>query len=353
MRPKDGVLAAYWLGFFAPNPDAQKEAAEIEAFKRIAQTNAPDCEMMEHVIALKALGLRSAESVDYWKRLAQRTPNVWERHQIVINAYGRWGEKFLPAALELLKMDTAQYVQWELLNGNLEMRQGREYRNYWDIWIPADVLLVLQFDDAQWRPPMDTAQLDVMLDWLDAGARPRDPVVLNHMIFHLLAFSSGDDTRRLLRIFDKLPQRNENWWILQPLRDPTALPVLTYWSTLPAPPNQQEILKHLVENLSNEHAKRETKTKACCEATEACLIEQVKQNAPPATLVKYEIHSEEDARRWLNIGASHEPEIKVRYADDLKRAAIVRRPDGSEERWEYLYDCWREADAPAQDGPAH
>ncbi len=50
-----------------------------------------NCEMMEHVIALKALALRSAESVDYWKRLAQDTPNVWERHQIVINAFGRWG----------------------------------------------------------------------------------------------------------------------------------------------------------------------------------------------------------------------------------------------------------------------
>jgi hypothetical protein len=250
------ALAAYWLGFFAPNPDPKKEAAELHALESMAQTNAGGCEMMEHVIALKSLAMRSAESADYWKRLAQRTPNVWERHQIVINAWARWGRKFAPAALELLKTDGAQYVQWELLNGNLETRQGRGYRNYWDIWIPADVLAVLQFDDAQGPAAMEPAELDAMLDWLEAGARPRDAVVLNHMIYHLAAFTSGDDTRRLLRVFDKLPGRNQNWWILQTLRDPEALPLLQYWSTLPAPRDQQEILEHTIGSLVSRSASR-------------------------------------------------------------------------------------------------
>ena len=80
------ALAAYWLGFFAPNPDPKKEAAELHALESMAHTNTVSCEMMEHVIALKSLAMRSAESVDYWKRLAQSTPNVWERHQIVIDA---------------------------------------------------------------------------------------------------------------------------------------------------------------------------------------------------------------------------------------------------------------------------
>ena len=250
------ALAAYWLGFFAPNPDPKKEAAELQALETLAHTNTGGCEMMEHVIALKSLAMRSAESVDYWKRLAQSTPNVWERHQIVINAWGRWGGKFAPAALELLKTDGAQYVQWELLNGNLETRQGREYRNYWDIWIPADVLAVLQFDDAQGPSAMEPAELDAMLDWLVADARPRDAVVLNHMIYHLAAFTSGDDTRRLLRVFDKLPGRNQNWWILQTLRDPEALPLLQYWSTLPAPRDQQEILEHTIGSLVSRSASR-------------------------------------------------------------------------------------------------
>jgi hypothetical protein len=328
------ALAAYWLGFFAPNLDPNKETAELQALENFSRARTPSCEMTEHVIALKSLALRSAETRDYWKRLAQRTPNVWERHQIVIDAFARWGQKFAPAALDLLKADPAQYVQWELLNGNLETRQGRPYRNYWDIWIPANVLVVLAFDEAQRRPPLDQAQLGTMLDWLDSGARPRDPWVLNHMIYHLAEFTSGDDTRRLLRVFNTLPQRNQNWWILQTLRDPAALPLLVYWSTLPAPKDQQEMLNRVIAGLSNRPPGRETVAKGCCEATEECLLRQVRRGSPAPALASAEIHSEEKAQQWLNPGATAVGEIKVRYTDELKRSAIVRGADGAEENWQ-------------------
>lgn len=340
------IMAAYSLGFFSPNPDSNKEAAELQALEDIARKNKATCEMMEHVIALKSLGLRSAETVDYWKRLARRTPNVWERHQIVINAFGRWGGKFAPAALDLLKTDTAQYVQWELLNGNLETRQGREYRNYWDIWIPADVLVVLEYDDAQGRPAMEQTDLDAMLDWLEAGARPRDAVVLNHMIYHLAEFTSGDDTRRLLRVFNMLPERNQNWWILQTLRDPAALPLLRYWSTLPAPNDQKEMLDHTIGSLGSRSPSRGASSESCCEATTACLLQQVRHSATSAALADGEIHSEEEARQWLNGGATPAGRFKIRYADELKRSAIVTRGDGTREHWQYLYDCWRRVDQP-------
>jgi hypothetical protein len=347
------ALAAYWLGFFAPNPDPKKEAAELQALENLAHTNTGGCEMMEHVIALKSLAMRSAESVDYWERLAQSTPNVWERHQIVINAWGRWGGKFAPAALELLKTDGAQYVQWELLNGNLETRQGREYRNYWDIWIPADVLAVLQFDDAQRPAAMEPAELDAMLDWLEAGARPRDAVVLNHMIYHLAAFTSGDDTRRLLRLFDKLPDRNQNWWILQTLRDPAALPLLKYWSALPAPKDQQGILEHLIGSLSTRSPNRAAASKLCCEATEVCLLQHVRHNEMANGVAVAEIHSEQDALKWLDGGPTPAEEFKIHYADELKRSALLGRSDGTEEHWEYLYDCWQRTDKAPDSLSAH
>ena len=340
------ALAAYWLGFLAPNIDPNKEVAELQALETLARTNTGSCEMMEHVIALKALGLRSAESVSYWKNLAQRTPNVWERHQIVINAFGRWGRAFAPAALDLLKTDGAQYVQWELLIGNLETRQGREYRNYWDIWIPADVLVTQQFDDAQRKPPMEQKEVDAMLDWLDAGARPRDDVVLNHTIYHLAEFTSGDDTRRLLRIFNALPQRNQNWWILQMLRDPAALPLLQYWSTLPAPSDQQQMLAHVIERLANVKPGNAKAPAACCAATEECLLQQVRQNTAAVVAADTQIHSEEEAVKWLADGVTAE-KFTVRYTDDLKRSAVVRRGDGAEEKWQYLYDCWRRTDTPS------
>ena len=341
------AVAAYWLGFFAPNIDPSRETAELQALENLARINTANCEMMEHVIALKSLALRSAESVDYWKRLALRTTDGWERHQIVINAFGRWGRKFAPAALDLLKTDTSQYVQWELLNGNLETRQGREYRNYWDIWIPANVLVVLEFNGSPGRPEMKQADLDAMLDWLEAGARPRDSVVLNHMIYHLAEFTSGDDTRRLLQIFNALPQRNENWWILQTLRDPAALPLLKYWSTLPAPENQQETLNYTIGRLGNLSPRRGANSGACCEATEECLLQQVRHSAASGALADVEIHSEEEAHKWLNTNATPAGEFKIRYADELKRSAIVHRSDGTEEHWQYLYDCWRRADQPS------
>jgi hypothetical protein len=342
------AMAAYWMGYLAPNIDPNKETAELQALEKLARTNSGSCEMMEHVIALKALGLRSAETPQYWKRAAERTENVWERHQIVINGFGRWGRAFAPAALELLKTDSAQYVQWELLNGNLETRQGREYRNYWDIWIPANTLVVQEFDDSQGRPSMEQKELDAMLDWLDAGARPRDPVVLNHMIYHLLGFTDGSDTRRLLTIFDGLPGRNEKWWILQPLRDPSSLPLLKYWSTLPAPRDQQEMLAHTIGNLEGLAGKSAKAVEACCEATEECLLQHVR-NAPAASgaaggAADGDIRSEEEAREWLRRGAEPVGQIKIEYADELKRTATVRRADGTEEHWQYLYDCWQSTD---------
>jgi hypothetical protein len=338
------VLAAYWLGFFPSNIDPSKETAELQALERIARTNASGCEMMEHVIALKSLGLRSAKTIPYWKSLAQLTPNVWERHQIVINAWGRWGRSFAPAALDLLKSDPAQYVQWELLNGNLETRQGREYRNYWDIWIPADVLVVLEHDNSNGFHTMDPKDLDAMLDWIDAGARPQDPFVLNHMIYHLAEFTSDDDTRRLLRIFNALPERNQNWWILQTLRDPAALPLLKYWSTLPTPPDQEQMLQHTIDALENRSVNTKGGSAACCEATEECLLQQLRHGSPPAAMPAAEIHSEAQAREWLNDGATTGGNFSIRYSDELKRSAVVRRSDGAEEHWQYLYDCWHKTD---------
>lgn len=352
-----GVLAAYWLGYFPPNLDPNKEVAELQALEEIVRTNTGSCEMMEHVIALKALGLRSAETVDYWKRLAERTPNVWERHQIVIDGFGRWGRNFVPAAMELLKTDPAQYVQWELLDGSLDLREGCEYRDYWDIWIPADILVVQQRDESKGVLALEPKELDAMLAWLGAGARPRDPVVLNHLIYHLAEFTSGDDTRRLLRIFNMLPQRNQNWWILQTLRDPVALPLLAYWSTLPAPQDQKDMLLHTIDALQRRRPNRAA-SPVCCEATEACLLQQLKNSAAAAASAQNQpqqtaIHSEEEARRWLQDVEPAGGGFKIRYVDELKRSAIVGRSDGTQENWQYLYDCWRNTGQPSSAAAAH
>ncbi|MGD0956391.1 MAG: hypothetical protein ABR953_06115 [Candidatus Acidiferrales bacterium] len=347
------VMASYWLGFFAPNIDPNKEVAEIQALEAIVHTNTPNCEMMEHVIALKSLGLRSAKTVDYWKRLALATDNAWERHQIVINTWGRWGRKFAPAALDLLKTDSAQYVQWELLDGNLDTRMGRTYRDYWDIWIPPNVLLVQQEDDAAGPPKMSETDLNALLAWLESGARPQDPWVSNHFLYHLAGLVSDDDTFRVLRLFNAHPQRDQNWWIVQHLRDPAALPILRYWSTLPAPQNQQEMLQAAIKNLENRSQHPSAPAKACCGPTEDCLRQQLSRSAAEAGAPDVAIHSEEEARAWLRGKAAPPNDFAIRYTDDLKRAAIVSRKNGAEEHWQYLYDCWRNTDQQLKSEAAH
>lgn len=338
------AMAAYWLGFFAPSIDPNKEVADQQALEAIVHKNTPDCEMMEHVIALKSLALRSPKSVAYWNRLARQTSNVWERHQIVINAWGRFGRKFAPAALDLLKTEPAQYIQWELLNGNLQTRQDYVYRDYWDIWIPANILVPMEFPEGGRRPPqpkMDEADLNALLQWLESVARPKDPWVYNHMLYHLADFVSGDDTRRLLRFFNAHPERAKNYWIIEHLKDPAALPLLEYWSTLPAPPDQLEVLKGLIARLDNRSRGSSPATRACCEATEICLLDHLTHAEPQPCI---EIHSEKDAQAWLHSTSAAASDFNIAYTDDSKHSATVTFKAGLDQHWEFIYGCWRRTD---------
>jgi hypothetical protein len=351
------VMAAYWLGYFPPNIDPNKQVAEIQALEAIFHTNnggppagEAGCEMMEHVIALKSLGLRAAKSPAYWQRLVQQTTNVWEQHQIVINAWSRAGAKFAPTALDMLGTVPAQYVQWELLDGNLDTRMGEPYRTYWDIWMPANILLVQQEDDLQRAPgasAMDETNLNTLLAWLESGKRPQDQWVWNHLIYHLAALVAGDDTFRLLRLFDALPQRNQSWWIVQNLRDPATLPVLRYWATLAAPQSQQQMIEGAITRLQNAaaHPPAGAKSAACCGPTEDCLRQQLSASAlAVGDASAPEIHSDDEARAWLARKSAPPEEFAIRFTDDLKRSAIVSRAGAPDEHWQYLYDCWRDVD---------
>jgi hypothetical protein len=380
-----GVMAAYWLGFFPKNIDPNKQVAEIQALEALVHTNSGSCEMMEHVIALKSLALRAARSPAYWQRLASQTTNVWEQHQIVINAWGSWGAKFAPAALDMLATAPAQYVQWELLDGNLDTRMGEKYRTYWDIWMPANIILVQKEDEVLRAPgpeSMNETNINILLSWLESGKRPQDQWVWNHLIYHLGDFVSGDDTFRLLRLFNALPQRDQSWWILQTLRDPAALPILRYWATLPSPSaadkSQQQMLLGVITRLQNAaaHPPFGAKSAACCGPTEDCLRQQLSAaaiaspanavppsvgasgaavpsanppvtSAAPSASATLEIHSEQEARAWLAQKSAPPAAFAIRFTDDLHRSATVSRTGSPDQHWQYLYDCWRNVDGTA------
>ncbi len=339
------AMAAYWLGYFPPNSNAAQEQAELAALMTLYQNKGPHCDFMARLIAIKSLGLRSAEGINYWATLLRTEPQIWLRHQILINAFARFGRQFAPAALDLLASEPSQYIQWQLMQGNIETRMGQRFRTYWDMWIPVGLQFLVVFPDPGHQGTMSAADQDQLLRWLESGHRPQDRVVLNHMLYALASETRGRNTRQLLTVFNNFPDRNKNWWILAPLEDASALPLLKYYATLPAPNDQHQQLAALIENLQRRNNEPERKKATCCEPTAACLRSILGDER-----VQQTIRSEQSARAWL-AGSSSTTTYRISFSGPLNRTAVVHRPGKDDQHWQYLYDCWRRTDLAASRQP--
>lgn len=337
------ALAAYWLGFFLPNPDRAIEKKELSALKKLYENRNPNCDFMARLIAIKSLGLRSPETINYWNGLLQQEPLIMLRHQILINAFSHYGRNFAPKALDLLVSEPSQYIQWQLMQGNIETREGQRFRSYWDMWIPVGLQFMLVFPTPGHLEKMSSADQDDLLRWLEAGHRPRDRVVTKHTIYALMSQTRGQNTRRLLAIFNDLADRNSNWWILMPLEDASALPLLNFYQTLPSPDDQHQELVSTIERLEK-RPKNSVKGQPCCEATEACLRTILGEGEGAGE--EQTITSEAKARLWLNGGLA-KAAFKIEFSGPLQRAATVHEQHRSDQHWEYIYDCWRRTDATA------
>lgn len=340
------ALAAYWLGYFPPSEVPAQERSEVSALRSLYANKNPGCDYMGRIIALKSLGLRSAETLNYWSDILQKEQDAWLRHQALINAFGHYGRQFAPSALDLLGSEPSQYMQWQLMQGNIETRQGQRYRSYWDIWIPVTLQFMLVFPDPGHRDKMSLADQEDLLRWLELGHHPQDRVVFNHMIYDLLPQTRGDNARRLLTFFNSLPDRDHNWWILMPLEDASALPLLRYYETLPAPENQHEQLLGIISRMERIQAMPQ-KTAMCCEPTQQCLRSLLQNNAPGDV----KIDSEQTARAWLNGAQEPKTSYDIALSGPLERTATVHRSHGLDEHWEYLYDCWRRTDSATVQAP--
>jgi hypothetical protein len=109
----------------------------------------------------------------------------------------------------------------------------------------------------------------------------------------------------------------------------------------------------VIASFENRGSAKVTPSAACCQVTEACLLQQLRRSAAPAAQLDAQIHSEDEAHKWLADGAAPASDITIRYAGELKRPAVVRRADGTEENWQYLYDCWRNTGNPFGSATAH
>jgi hypothetical protein len=331
-------LAVYWLSFFPKNPDAKQEKAELDALKGMFRRQGVGCGWIDHLLALKALGLRSAETSVYWANLFKSEKDLWSRKQVALIAWARWGKEFNPYALEALKTEPAQYVAWELWHGNIETRQGRSFRTYWDMWLPVTLQFHLDYEVGGTNSvsPQDISGL---LQWLKAGNRPHDAWVTNAMLQRIGRFVRDDDMRVYLSLFDTMPGRQQNLTLLNEVEDAQALPLLKYWVGLPGAPDGKQQLQYNIDRLESRQKRAPA---ACCEPSEACLRQRVARDAAPARIT-----NEKEAHEWLIAPPAAKARFSVRFTDDLKRSAEVDGKGGARQTWEFLYGCWRRTDAVA------
>lgn len=328
------ALAVYFLGFLADAEDPQQNGAELDLLRSL--TRSP-C-FHTRYFAIRALALRSAESIGFWTGLLRGEEDGWQRAQVARIAFARFGREFSTTALGLLAEEAVQYVQWELMHGCLETREGARFRDYWDIWQPTTLVFRLYFPEGGGREVAE-AELDEILSWLETGARPRHPWVLNHLLYRLAGKVSGRHTVRYLRIVDRLPEKAEQWWSLSGLSDAGALPLLRYWLAASAQGPQRDQLEKLIVRLETPRADTAiASTQTCCRPTGECLLSWIR--AFPAGHAAHPISSAEEARAWLDQDAATAPEPRIRFTDSLGRRAVVTLGLGREERWEHLYGCW-------------
>ncbi len=325
------AMATYLLGFFSNNDDHAE--AEIE---RLRELSGLSC-FYTRFFARRALALRSGETPEYWIAQYRKEKDAWQRAQLVRILLAYYGKDVLAATLELLKTEPSQYVQWELMHGNIEIREGADWRGYWDIWLTPTLQFRLNHSNAAGDLPEQ--DLDELLSWLESGAIPQDKVVRNHLLYALGRSVNGPDSRRLLGVFNNLGDKQENWWILATINDPEVLPLLYYWRQ--QGDDERQTLTGIINRLESRLQNRGPSGKgACCQPTRECLEEHLGSIANQEVI----LNNEDEVTEWLQAGQA-EDGFRIEFQDTLQRIAVVSRPDDKPaEEWQHLFGCWRKVD---------
>ena len=320
-------VAVYLLGFFAPAADPAQERAELEALRRVTRFQR-SC-FYNRFFAIRSLALRSPETIDFWVDLYRNENDAWQRAQLVRIGFARFGRDFLATALKLLADEPVQYVQWELAHGNIELREGAKWRDYWDIWLTLTLQFRLDFPEG--TGAMSDDDLAALLDWLETGAYPQHPWVRNHLLYGMARHVDGKLVRRFLRVFDAHPEKTANWWVLGPMSDPQALPLLRYWATLETDDQQRDELERNIRGMesrlpdSSGSAGGSGSAISCCEPTRACLVAAVGTPTVDSVPIAV-IETEEQAQAWLRGDPIDiAPPPPPRPADHVSRCAAAYR----------------------------
>lgn len=328
------TLAVYFLGFLAAAAEDDREASELAELRRLA---ALPC-FMTRYFAVRALALRSVETPSFWAERFAAEQDAWQRAQLARVGFSRLGTSFPATALEWLADEPSQYVQWELMHGNVERREGARFRTAWDLWDHPTLQMHLNFPTG--GSEMQMADLEALIAWLESGRRPQNPFVHNHLLYGIARHTDGAATRRFLRLLAAREDLTRSFWILTPLQDVAALPLLLYWQTLDiAEASQRDALERIVVRLEG-MGPRMTVDAACCRPTRECLDAWIQSRAPGFG----SIGGADEARAWLDDSPPEDEKPAVTFLDDLSRVASVTRQEGETERWEHLFGCWRRVD---------
>jgi len=334
------ALAAYFLGFFPPAAEAKVEQAEIALLRRLTLF---DCHWTRF-LAIRSLALRSQEPIEFWEHLYRAEKDGWQKAQLVRIGYARFGRAFATKALDWLGSEPTQYVQWELMHGYLAAMHGVTLRDYWDIWQPTTLQFRLNHSPREHTAAGGSAQWDEVLTWLEAAKRPVNDGVRNHLLYGLTKDVAGDDTRRLLQALATTGERSALWWVLYPLKDRSALPILRYWEGRESDPERRRTARNVVVTLERQGTSSSLRAlQSCCEATRACLSARV-ESADGSVSVS--ISTAEQAREWLEGRAPAPSRPQIRFLDTLERVAEVSDARGRLRRWAHLYGCWMTIDKP-------
>lgn len=235
-------LAVYLLGFF-PNDDHSEPALNSEINQTLKELNTISC-FYTRFFARRSLAMRSTETSAYWIEQFVAEQDAWQRAQLGRILFIHHGEEFKTLALDLLSSEEAQYVQWELMHGYFEWQDKSNWLSWWDLWLPSTLQMRLDLSKKQ---QLKHEERELLLRWLEAGNHPPDEWVHNHLLNRLAGMVRGDQLIRLLDYFAALPDFHQRFWVLQNIRDNSALEQVKRWQQQYS---DEPVLNSLIDKLN-------------------------------------------------------------------------------------------------------
>lgn len=320
----DAALGALLLGYLPG--DSAADEAELNSLRLLAQSR--------HYItrhnALRALGLRSAESSSYWLERFRAEDSVWAQALIIRILSLHHGAALRAIALDLINQAPHQYVQWEIIYGVLRHLRAEAESARWGIWFQRSLQYeVLLHSGGRGAIPADKIRT-LLLELGEKGWKG-EVGVLQQLLYQITPSLDAATVLPFLRLLHAQTEKRAYWWLLLHIKQPSIRPFLQYYAENSEDPELREVSTSALSVLQ-----AVPKAADCCDAGRECLQRRIESQLLTEMLPSTPSASELES--WL-AGKITAPEIRIDLSGLLEREAIVQAGERAE-KWEYLYDCW-------------